>query len=585
MKHLAVPIFSLFSCSALLAQSGASEQIRLNQIGFYPDDPKMAIVVNSDAKKFFLLGYEKKDTVYKGTLATGGLWPYSGEKTSKADFSPFVKPGKYLLAVPSLGVSYPFKIEAKVYEDMGKAALKTFYYQRTALELTPEFAGKFARKAGHPDTTVLIHGSAKTASRKEGSKISSSKGWYDAGDYNKYIVNSGITTYTLLAAYEHYPVYLSTLKVNIPESKNSVPDILDETLWNLRWMLTMQDEDGGVYHKLTNPNFDAFVMPDKATNPRYVVLKTTAAAYDFAAVMAQSARVFANFKAQFPGFSDSCLKASIKAYEWAKKNPLISYRQDEVSKAAAPPIVTGAYDDENLADESRWAALELFVTTGKADYYKDAKISPLSGKFDVPSWQSVGTLGIYSLLHVGSKLTVPDAQAVKKEFLMLADKLRDEALKTSAYGVPMGADNNDFVWGSNAVDANEGMLLLQAYDLTKDKTYLHAAEASLDYLLGRNATGYSYVTGFGSKPSMHPHHRPSEADGITEPIPGFLVGGPNPGVQDKSNCPDAQYPSEKPAMAYLDHVCSYASNEIAINWNAPLVYLALGIEAAHGPGK
>jgi endoglucanase len=568
-----------------MAQTGVSEQIRLNQIGFYPNESKLAIVVNSEAKKFFILEAEKKDTVFKGTLVKGGTWSYSGENTSKADFSAFTKTGKYVLAVPTLGTSYPFEIAAKVYEAMGKAALKTFYYQRTALELTPEYAGKFARKAGHPDTEVIVHGSAKSAKRPEGTKISSSKGWYDAGDYNKYIVNSGISTYTLLAAYEHYPAYFASLKVNIPESGNQVPDILDEALWNLRWMLTMQDEDGGVYHKLTNPNFDAFVMPDMATNPRYVVIKTTAATFDFAAVMAQSARIFANFKTQFPGFSDTCLKASQKAYEWGKKNPLIAYKQDEISKAYPPVIVTGAYDDTNLGDEYRWAALELYATTGKQDFYKDAKISPITGSFDVPNWQSVGTLGIYSLVHVRTKFPSADGKAVEKGLLTLADKLKNEALKTSAYGVPMGADNNDFVWGSNAVDANEGVLLLQAYDLTKDKSYLKAAMAALDYLLGRNATGYCFVTGFGTKSTMHPHHRPSEADGIAEPIPGFLAGGPNPGVQDKGNCPDAKYPSELPALAYLDHMCSYASNEIAINWNAPLVYLALGIEAIKSQGK
>lgn len=578
MKKTPLFIFSLCASTALLAQSGA-ENIRLNQVGFYPNGVKTAIVVNATGKKFALLDAGKKDTVFRGSLSNGGTWEYSGETTLKADFSNFNKPGTYVVAVPGVGNSYPFEIKAKVNETMGKAALKTFYYQRTAIELTPEFAGKYARKAGHPDTEVLIHGSAKTEKRPEGSKIASSKGWYDAGDYNKYIVNSGISTYTLLAAYEHYPAYFNSLNVNIPESKNELPDILDEALWNLRWMLTMQDEDGGVYHKLTNADFDPFVMPDQATKPRYVVIKTTAASYDFAAVTAQAARIFANFKKQLPGLSDSCLKASQKAYEWANKNNNVLYDQAAISKAFPPEIKTGAYDDQNVADEARWAHLELFATTGKAEYYNAAKVNTATLSLDVPSWQNVGTLGVFSLVHLRNKLTPADEKAFENKLLALADKLKNHALKTSAYGVPMGTDASDFVWGSNAIDANEGVVLLQAYNLTKNKAYLDAAIAALDYLLGRNATGYSFVTGFGSKPTLHPHHRPSEADGIVEPIPGFLAGGPNPGVQDKGNCPNAKYPSEKPALAYLDDVCSYASNEIAINWNAPLVYLALGIEA------
>ncbi|MBC7388742.1 MAG: glycoside hydrolase family 9 protein [Opitutaceae bacterium] len=578
MKRLALSIITSCTLASTTAQQ-VSENIKINQVGFYPDGPKLAIATNSSAKKFYLLGESKKDTAFKGTLIPTGTWEYSGETTSKADFSSFVKAGKYVLFVPGLGNSYPFEIAPKINENLGKAALKTFYYQRVSVELLPEYAGKFARKAGHPDNEVLIHGSAQSVKRPEGTKISSPGGWYDAGDYNKYIVNSGISTYTLLAAYEHYPAYFNSLKLNIPESKNEVPDILDESLVNVRWMLTMQDEDGGVYHKLTNANFDAFVMPDKAVSPRYVVVKTTAATNDFAAVMAQSARIFKKFSKQLPGLSDSCLKAAEKAYNWAKKNPGITYEQDQISKSFAPAIVTGAYDDKNLTDEAQWAASELFVTTGKPEYFSEANLKSTIGKFGVPGWQSVNTLALFSIVSNKTSAAIADIKSLETELLAIADKYKNYALKKSEYGIPMGQSKDDFVWGSNSTDANEGIILLMAYDLTKNKEYLNAAIAALDYLLGRNGTGYSYVTGFGGKPSIHPHHRPSEADGITEPIPGFLVGGPNPGVQDQSNCPDAKYPSTKPALAYLDHVCSYASNEIAINWNAPLVYLALGIEA------
>jgi hypothetical protein len=106
-----------------------------------------------------------------------------------------------------------------------------------------------------------------------------------------------------------------------------------------------------------------------------------------------------------------------------------------------------------------------------------------------------------------------------------------------------------------------------------------AAVDALDYLLGRNPTGYSYVTGYGAKTPQFPHHRPSSADGITEPVPGLLVGGPNPKQEDK-----CVYASTLAALSYSDTECSYASNEIAINWNAPFAYLAGGLEASLGAG-
>ncbi|HEY9108130.1 MAG TPA: glycoside hydrolase family 9 protein, partial [Roseateles sp.] len=122
------------------------------------------------------------------------------------------------------------------------------------------------------------------------------------------------------------------------------------------------------------------------------------------------------------------------------------------------------------------------------------------------------------------------------------------------------------------------LMLIQAYRLDADRRKLDAAQSVLDYVLGRNPLGQSYVTGFGVKSPMHPHHRPSEADGIDAPVPGFIVGGPNPGQQDQAGCP-VRYPSALPALSYLDHDCSYASNEVAINWNAPLVYVSAALQA------
>ena len=138
----------------------------------------------------------------------------------------------------------------------------------------------------------------------------------------------------------------------------------------------------------------------------------------------------------------------------------------------------------------------------------------------------------------------------------------------------LGQTIRDFNWGSNSNAANQGILLVKAYLISGDKKYIHHALSNVDYILGRNATGYCFVTGLGSKSPMNPHHRQSISDGIVAPIPGLLVGGANPGMQDK-----CVYQFTEPETAYTDQSCSYASNEIAINWNAPLVYLTNAVEA------
>jgi endoglucanase len=553
----------------------SESSIRLNQLGFYPDAPKTAIVLKNDGGPFTIQTLSNK-TVFTSTLIRSVKPSFAGNTTWIADFSAFHTPGKYVLSVAGIGSSYPFDIKRSVHKAVAAATVKAYYFMRASLPLDEKYAGKWARAEGHPDTAVLIHGSAATDKRPEGMKISSSRGWYDAGDYNKYIVNSGISTSTLLSLYEDFPAYMKTVKLNIPESGNGVPDILNEVLWNLSWMLTMQDpNDGGVYHKLTNAAFDKFEMPDKATAPRYVVQKGTAATLDFAAVMAQASRIFRKFPKELPGLADSCLKSAKSAWEWAVRNSDVAYNQDEMNKKFSPKITTGAYGDRNFNDEFIWAASELFVTTKQAQYLKTVNLMP-DANMPVPSWAQVRLLGYYTLIKNSDSFTgnePAELPELKKRLIAFADDLISGADKT-AYQTVMDKSTRNFHWGSNSDAANQGVALIQAYKLSNNPKYLVYALDNLDYILGRNGTGYSYVTGYGSKTPMHPHHRPSASDGIADPVPGLLAGGPNPGMQD-----GVKVPSTVPDEAYIDDERAYAANEIAINWNAPMAYLANAIEA------
>lgn len=540
-------------------------QIQLNQVGFYLNAPKIAVVTgNIAADKFYVVSDATKDTVLRGKLGPQKQSAFSSTVTRLADFSLLKKIGRYFIVVPGVAPSYSFEIGDLVHRNVAIASLKAFYYQRSDVLLPRRYALQWERPAGHPDTSVQVHPSAAGANRPAGTIISSPGGWYDAGDYNKYIVNSGITTGTLLSAYEDFTNYFDQLKVQIPENTDAVPDILNEVVYNLRWMLSMQDPaDGGVYHKCTNAVFDGMVMPGVTKAPRYVVQKSTAAALNLAAVAAQSARVL---KKYYPTLADSCLKAATAAWNWALKNPDVAYNQRQINSKFDPDITTGEYGDRSFEDEWLWAAAELFITTsGKK--YADVVAQRLKDPVSLPSWNSVAMLGYYAMARHGKSVQMKDS------ILELADKFLAN-IPANAFAVVMGQSKSDFVWGSNAVAANQGILLVNAYLLSKNKKYLNAALTNLDYILGRNATGYCFVTGYGTKSPMHPHHRPSEADGIAEPVPGLLAGGPNPGRQDKCN-----YPFTEAETAYVDVVCSYASNEIAINWNAPLVYLTNAIEA------
>jgi endoglucanase len=342
-------------------------------------------------------------------------------------------------------------------------------------------------------------------------------------------------------------------------------------------MLAMQDPaDGGVYHKLTEATFSGFVMPTEVRAPRYVVQKSTAATLDFAAVMAQASRILRRYDAAAPGLADSTLAAAERAWRWARLHPDSLNDQNRINREFDPDVTTGAYGDRDVGHQIIWAATDLYTTTRSDSFLIALPLLPDSA-LPVPSWSQVRTLGYYSLLRNADRLTArarPQVAALRRLLVQRADSL----LTISAahdWRAPMG-ERRDFVWGSNAVAANQGILLVQAYRATGDAKYLRGALANLDYLLGRNGTGYSYVTGFGVRTPLHPHHRLSQADGVPAPVPGWLVGGPNPGQQD--HCP-SNVPNLPADQAYVDDVCAYAANEVAINWNAPIVYLAAAIEA------
>ncbi|MEA9581317.1 glycoside hydrolase family 9 protein [Xanthomonas nasturtii] len=569
----AAVLLSPTACSAQTATEKTGGSIHVNQLGYLPGSAKLAVVglpqgAAPGADRFTVEDAQGR-TVLKGTLQPPALWSPAGQQARVADFSSVRAPGTYRLKIDGLPTSDAFPINAHAYQPVVDASLKAFYFNRASTALPAQFAGRYARAAGHPDTQVRIHPSAASATRPADSVISAPKGWYDAGDYNKYIVNSGISTYTLLAAYEHYPALFKAQALTIPNDAPGVPGILQETWWNLEWMLAMQDPaDGGVYHKLTDKQFDGLVMPDQAKQQRYVVMKATAATLDFAAVMAAASRVYAPFEKQYPGVSARMLKAARDAWAWAQQHPDVIYRQPD-------DVRTGGYDDAQVDDEFAWAAAELYVTTREDGFY-DAMLArnvPAS----VPGWSNVGGLAWMSLAAHRDTLTAhADRARITGEITGLAQQLTEQ-WRASPWRLAM--TDKDFVWGSNSAVLNRAMMLLQGYRLTQQRTTLDAAQSHLDYILGRNPLGLSFVTGVGQRTPMHIHHRPSEADGIDAPVPGWLAGGPQPGQQDAKDCKVA-YPSTLPALSYLDNACSYASNEVAINWNAPLVYVSAAIEAS-----
>ena len=547
-------------------------QIRVNQVGMYPNQEKTAVIEGKvKAGKVSIVSDATGKKAVKPRLLRTAVSPWSKKERTVIDFSSLTQPGTYTIRCGSHSAS--FTIAADALHNVTEATLKAFYLIRSGMPIEQRYAGNYARPLGHPDTQVLIHPSAASVGRPAGSVISSPGGWYDAGDYNKYIVNSAFSVGIMLCSYEQNRKYYDGLSVNIPESSNRTADILDELYYNLAWMLTMQDPyDGGVYHKLTTPNFEGFVMPKDCHQQRYVVQKTTTATLDFAAVMAQAARIFKG-NTDYPDFSRQAANAALAAYGWAERNPRVLYQQERMSQQFKPAVSTGAYADFNTSDELFWAATELYLLT-EDPLFSNLAEQHQPQRFSAPTWGNVASLGTFDCLSHPSKMQ----DVLKTQLLSYCDSLV-ATTSASSFQTPCGNSRRDFGWGclAEAFGAN-GVALLYAHRLTGQQQYLTAAQQNADYVLGRNATGYCFVTGFGSLSPQHPHHRISEADGIDAPFPGLLAGGPNPGQQDKADG-NLTYPSNQPDESYIDAMQSYASNEIAINWNASLVALLGWLEA------
>ena len=523
----------------------AASLINLNQVGYLPNAVKVA-VMNGDAitDKASVVDCATGKAVYEGDVAAASMNKSTGRNEARFDFSSVTAPGTYKI-VAGDKESFEFKIGADVYDEAFKASLRMFYLQRCGMELTSDLAGDYAHPACHTEKATVFGTSEK---------IDVSGGWHDAGDYGRYVVSGAKAAADLMLAYKLYPNAFDDA-LNIPESGNGVPDVIDEVRYELDWLFKMQNSEGGVYHKVTCANFPGFVMPEEETEELIVTPVSTTATADFAAVMAMASVVFAEFDMPY---SQRCLDAATRA-----TNYLESHKGVEGTKNP-DGIVTGEYPDDKDIDERIWAYAELYKATGEAVYDEEFSKLMQSGASCAADlgWQGVSAYAGYAYLSAPTKGKFYDA--VLASFMGgIADV--EATASTDSYNSSL----KEYPWGSNMTIANNGM-----YVLLYDKIAGYAkgdeiARQQLNYLLGTNGTGYCFLTGFGTLSPNSPHHRPSQAKKAA--VPGMVAGGPNQNLED----PYAQnvLADTAPALCYADSDQAYSLNEVTIYWNSPVVFL------------
>ncbi|MER6212264.1 glycoside hydrolase family 9 protein [Streptomyces sp. NPDC001642] len=549
--------------------------VRTNQYGYAVHGPKKASIVNAATKpvSWHLLNASGA-VVTSGRTHVQGTDAASGDHVHIADFSSVRRAGTGYTLVVGDATSHPFAIAENPYQALSKDSLGYFYDVRSGTPIEARYAGAaYARPAGHMgvapnkgDTAVpCLPGTCDYSLDVQG-------GWYDAGDQGKYVVNGALAAWQLMDSYERSRAQgdvagLRDGLLSIPENHNGVPDVLDESRWETEFLLSMQVPAGEplagmVHHKVHDLAWTALpTRPDQDSQPRYLHAPSTAATLNLAAAGAQCARVWARYDA---AFAHRCLTAAETAWKAALAHPDVYAPSDD-------SVGGGAYADTDVTDEFSWAATELYATTHDRAYLSriDTEITPAGF-----SWRDTGALADLTVVRLPSRFPARMVAAARKRVLAVADGfVRDE--RSQGYPNPNLPTDGAYVWGSNSVTANNALVIATAYDLTRRDGYRSAVLESMDYLLGRNALNQSFVTGYGTQASHNQHNRiwAHQIDpNLPNPPAGSLAGGPDSALQD----PVAQQNLVgcAPATCYIDDIYSYSTNEVAINWNSALAWVA-----------
>jgi endoglucanase len=593
---------ALAAAFILVAATPPASPVRLNQLGLLPDGPKRAMLAHPSATP---LGWQLLDS--KGVVRASGETrvfgddPESGEHVHRIDFSSFRGTGGGFRLIVNGESSRPFTIDRDVFRQLPQDALEYFYHSRSGTAIDARYVGaEWARPAGHlPQRVTCISGTDKNGNLWPGCPymLDVTGGWYDAGDQGEYVVNGGIALWTLQDLYERNRangvMEFPDGSQRIPEAANRIPDLLDQARWEMEFFLKMQvpdgthlrlpvgvkrnvagltftdvDASGMAHHKVADEHWTPLpTRPDRDALTRYLFPPSTGSTLNLAATAAQCARVWRGID---DPFAKRCLTAAERAWQAARRNPEV-YAIDAFEGS-------GGYGDNDLSDEFYWAACELLATTGKPEYRAFVESSPhfRDPVAEEPGWAAVATLGSITLALSPNALPPNERQRFRTAIASAADRFLADESRTG-YEVPLAGN---YTWGSNSVLLNRAMLMSLACDFTRQPRYRGGVVDVMDYILGRNPLDRSFVTGYGARPMQNPHHRfwaHSLDAAYPPPPPGVLSGGPN-NIAMRDPVAATMKGTCAPQTCWTDNARAFSMNEVAINWNAPLVWVSAWLD-------
>jgi endoglucanase len=475
----------------------------------------------------------------------------SASAVSRLSFD--LDPGAYKLTVPALGArSAPAEVAFEVFDNfdalkqMRDEAWGVFYW------ITSGPNGPFPK--AHPQDT------AARVFRGEGTRDITG-GWYDAGDYGKYSVNGAWAAALMLLTGLNAPQVLDHDIAPLAGGTDR-PDWIDVVVAQLDWLVKMQGPDGGVNHKVTTrawPGLD--VRPEEDTAVKYLMPVSSTATADYAATMALGAKVLRSYDTERATQFEA---AAARALAWLDANPdLVMIEATYDGAQYGGPYTDDDDTDERFFARAAWAALQQTPETIAAVEAKlETRRAVLNASDNDTYWGKVDLLGMWALKPIEDKMTDEGASQVSGALQSAAHKWR-VLQQRSQWLLPM-TDTQGFPWGSNGALSTVGWHWMMWAHVDGDENFAEAGKTLLPYFHGRNPLGQTYVT--NAVGVRHPHLRPHVSGAFDLP-PGFMSGGAN-SIDLAGDPTSGAILGQPPLRMFVDHKDSYATNEVAINWQS-----------------
>jgi len=513
--------------------------IRINQIGYLPEEIKSAVILSEHplvSSQFSIISVSGSDVVFTGNL-NDSVYVYDKFKFTRiADFSKLKKPGKYILRYDGHD-SYPFQISPNAYQSVADSLLLFFSVQRCG------------------PTNPLLHDVCHLQDVTEVIGYSSNKpidatgGWHDAGDYIKFLSTTAYATYMMLFAYE-----FDNKKFDFDNNSNGAPDILEEARVGLDWMLRCNIADGFLLTQVQNmqDHGQGFRMPSEDAltfnRPGYVGIGKNQAGL-FTAVMALASRIWAA-KFRDYEFAGKCLEAADAVYN----------RRNEIP--SLDKVQSGMYQDSHFWGKLALGAVELFITKKDRKYLNEAVTYADSAKSDYWwSWGNINSLAHYKLAKFEKRF----------ENYILYNLIHFNALKNSS----VFNEGIAFSWGTTNSMLGVSLQAILYKKITGKKNFDSLAVLQRDYVLGRNPWGLSFIHNIGSQYPVQLHNQVAYfKNGY---LPGGLAAGPAPADLLKNyNIPRTHLKYDyfnTDSVKYYDDWADYITNEPTIVGNATALFV------------